>query len=73
MSSTACPHCGVVLDPPPKSNRKCPDCREQLVVRTRQGEKLVFTPAGAEQYDRDRQREVAANKARRHASHGHAD
>lgn len=62
-----CPHCGAAIDPTPKSNRKCPECREPIVVRTRQGAKLLFTPAGAEQYDRDRQREVAANKARRHA------
>lgn len=67
-SAVACPHCGVVLDPPPTSSRKCPECREPLVVRTRKGTKLVFTPAGAEQYDRDRKREIAANKARRHAA-----
>ena len=49
---TACPHCGVVLAPPPKANRKCPECRERLVVRTRDSDKLLFTPAGADDYDR---------------------
>ena len=63
----ACPHCGVVLDPPPKANRKCPDCREPIKVRTRDGAKLVFTPEGAVEYDRKRQAEFAYNAARRRA------
>lgn len=63
----ACPHCGVVLDPPPKSNRKCPDCRDPIVVRTRDGNKLLFTPAGADEYDRERKEEYARNAARRKA------
>lgn len=63
----ACPHCGVVLDPPPKANRKCPECREPIKVRTRNGEKLVFTPEGANAYDRKRQEEFAYNAARRRA------
>lgn len=66
--TAACPHCGVVLDPPPSGSRKCPDCRESIVVRTKAGTKLLFTPEGASRYDRERQREVAANKARRHAT-----
>jgi hypothetical protein len=51
---TACPHCGVVLDPPPKASRLCPHCREKLVVRTDPvtKEKLVLTPAGADDFDR---------------------
>ena len=64
----ACPHCGVILDRAPRANRKCPECREPIVVRTRDGAKLPFTPAGAEACDRQREREVAANKARRHAN-----
>lgn len=62
--TAACPHCGVVLDPPPKGNRKCPDCRDPIVVRTRGGNKLLFTPAGADDYDRQRKKEFARNAAR---------
>lgn len=65
--NTACPHCGVVLDPPPKANRKCPECREPLVVRTRDGNKLVFTPDGAADYDRQLKQEHDRNAARRKA------
>lgn len=65
--NTACPHCGVVLDPPPKANRKCPDCRDPIVVRTRDGNKLLFTPDGADAYDRQRKAEHDRNDARRKA------
>lgn len=64
---TACPHCGVVLDPPPKANRKCPECREPIVVRTRDGNKLLFTPDGADDYDRQLKRQHDRNAARRKA------
>ena len=63
----ACPYCGVVLDPPPKANRKCPDCREQLVVRTQQGTKLVFTPDDAARFDAERERGYREREVRRRA------
>jgi hypothetical protein len=60
----ACPHCGVVLDPPPKASRKCPECREKLVVRTDPitKEKVVLSPAGAADFDREK---VTAAKRRK--------
>jgi predicted Zn-ribbon and HTH transcriptional regulator len=49
----ACPHCGVVLDPPPKASRKCPECRAEIVVRTDRatGAKVYLTPEEAEQLE----------------------
>lgn len=29
----ACPHCGRSIEPPPKRSRKCPHCRQPIVVR----------------------------------------
>jgi hypothetical protein len=63
----ACPHCGCVLDPPPSGSRRCPECREQIVVRTREGQRFLLTPAGATRYDAERQHEFSNNRARRHA------
>lgn len=63
-----CPHCGVVIDPPPAGNRQCPGCRDPIVVRTRDGTQMLFTPDGAERYDRQRQEEYARNAARRRAT-----
>jgi hypothetical protein len=39
--TAACPHCAKVIEPRPRRARKCPHCREPLVVR--KGELL---PAG---------------------------
>jgi len=40
--STNCPHCEAVLDPPPKQSRKCPECRERIIVRTHPVSKAKF-------------------------------
>ncbi len=66
-SASACPHCGVVLDPPPKQSRKCPDCRESIVVRTDPDSKakLLLTEFGAEEFDRAKKARSARNKVLR--------
>ncbi len=66
-SASACPHCGVVLDPPPKQSRKCPDCRESIVVRTDPDSKakLLLTKSGAEDFDRAKKVLSARNKVLR--------
>lgn len=63
-SASACPHCGVVLDPPPKQSRKCPDCRESIVVRTDPDSKakLLLTEFGAGEFDRAKKARSARNK-----------
>ena len=48
MSTTGkCPHCNGVLDPKPKRKRKCPHCRETIIIR--KGE--LYTEQGAQEYD----------------------
>jgi len=66
-SASACPHCGVVLDPPPKQSRKCPDCRESIVVRTDPDSKakLLLTEFGAEEFDQAKKARSARNKVLR--------
>lgn len=53
-SPSACPYCGVVLDPPPKGSRKCPDCRARIVLRTDPDSKVkvLLTEGGADEFDR---------------------
>jgi hypothetical protein len=65
--AVACPHCGVVLDPPPRGSRKCPDCRESIVVRTDPvtKEKLMLTSTDADEYDRAKQRDRDRRKVLR--------
>ena len=59
--STNCPHCEAVLDPPPKQSRKCPECRERIIVRTHalSKAKLLLTEEGAAKFD-DTKRTLAA-------------
>ena len=42
-----CPHCGVSIDPPPKRSRKCPHCRQPIVVRRGH----LLTEAEADEFD----------------------
>lgn len=52
----ACPNCGVVLDPPPKSSRLCPRCRHRIVVRRVEGRTIYLTEAAVEVFEAERQR-----------------
>lgn len=61
----ACPSCGTILETPPKRSRKCPACKERIVVRTRRSDriKLFLTEAQGKQFDEQREREAARNDA----------
>jgi hypothetical protein len=44
---THCPYCMKVIDPPPKRSRKCPFCREKLILRRRR----LFTVSQGAEFD----------------------
>lgn len=52
----ACPNCGIVLDPPPKSTRLCPRCRRRIVVRHADGRAIYLTEAAVEVFEAERHR-----------------
>lgn len=52
----ACPSCAYPLDPPPERNRRCPSCREQIVVRRTEGRLVYLTEDAVVVFDRERQR-----------------
>ncbi len=52
----ACPNCGIVLDPPPKSSRLCPRCRHKIVVRRVDGRTIYLTEAAVEVFESERER-----------------
>lgn len=62
---TACPYCGIVLDPPPTRSRKCPECGDKIVVRTDRetGEKLYLTSEAVARFDAARTVASARKKA----------
>jgi hypothetical protein len=56
--TVACPNCGVVLDPPPKSTRLCPRCRHRIVVRRTDGRTVYLTESAVEVFEEERHRGV---------------
>jgi len=44
---THCPYCMKVIDPPPKRSRKCPFCREKLILRRHR----LFTVSQGAEFD----------------------
>lgn len=44
-STAVCPYCALVLDPAPTASRRCPRCRERIVVRRVPGRTVYITEA----------------------------
>lgn len=53
-----CPSCAVLLDPPPTRSRRCPYCREPIVVRRVDGRTAVFTEQAVAVFEAQRRREL---------------
>ena len=58
IAQVACPNCGIVLAPPPKSTRLCPRCRHRIVVRRSEGRTIYLTEAAVEVFESERRRGV---------------
>ena len=66
-AAAGCPSCGTLLDPAPTRNRRCPNCRQPIVVRRHEGRLVLLTEAAVAVFDAERQRErdeIARNDAR---------
>ena len=57
--AAACPSCGYLIDPPPARNRRCPACREPIVVRQVDGRSAYLTEAAVAVFVAERERESA--------------
>ncbi len=53
-----CPYCATPLDPPPPRTRRCPSCRQQVIVRRADGLALYLTESSAAVMDAERRREA---------------
>ncbi len=51
---THCPYCTKTIDPPPKRSRKCPFCREPIVLRR----KRLMTPEQARLFDEEQREKL---------------
>jgi hypothetical protein len=54
----ACPSCGLLLDPPPTSNRRCPRCRERIIIRRTEGRTVYLTEAAVAVFEGQRRRQA---------------
>ena len=56
LAGVRCPSCASLLDPPPERTRRCPYCREQIVVRRVDGRAVYLTEAALPVFEQERQR-----------------
>ncbi len=57
-AAIACPSCATLVDPPPTRNRRCPRCRQTIVVRRVGGRAVYLTEAAVEVFEAERRREA---------------
>jgi hypothetical protein len=57
-----CPYCGVVLDPPPTSSRRCDECQQRIIVKRIDGRAVYLAGAALPVFTAERRR--VANSAR---------
>ena len=53
----ACPSCGTLLVPPPARTRRCPRCRQAIVIRRTDGRTVYLTEAAVEVFEAQRRHE----------------
>jgi hypothetical protein len=55
-----CPYCAVLLRPPPETSRRCPRCRERIVVKHVDGRAVYLTTAALAVFDLEHRRTADA-------------
>jgi len=53
-----CPYCAALLDPPPPRTRRCPSCRQSVIVRRVEGAAVYLTESAAAVLEAERHREA---------------
>lgn len=49
-----CPHCGYEFEKMPSRKRKCPECKEEVIVRSKNKVKVLMTPVEARIFDAEK-------------------
>jgi hypothetical protein len=53
-----CPYCAFLMSPPPPRTRRCPSCRQQVIVRRLDGAAVYLTETAAAVLEAQRRREA---------------
>jgi hypothetical protein len=51
-----CPYCALFLQPPPSANRRCPRCRQAIVVKRTEGRTAYLTEAAVAIFEAERKK-----------------
>ncbi len=54
--AASCPYCALLLQPPPEASRRCPRCRERIIVKRVDGRVVYLTEASLLVFDAERRR-----------------
>jgi hypothetical protein len=54
--AVSCPYCALLLQPPPASSRRCPRCRQRIVVKRVDGRAVLLTEASVLVFNAERER-----------------
>ena len=58
----SCPYCALLLEPPPVADRRCPRCREKIIVKRIDGRAVYLTEGSVLVFEAERRR--VANSGR---------
>jgi hypothetical protein len=57
-----CPYCATLLDPAPQADRRCPRCRERIIVKRVDGRAVYLTEASVAVFEAERLRLTHAGR-----------
>jgi predicted Zn-ribbon and HTH transcriptional regulator len=57
-----CPHCGYEFEKLPSRKRKCPECTEEVLVRSKNKLKMLMTPVEAGAFDAEKKEKARKKK-----------
>ena len=57
-----CPYCALLLEPPPDASRRCPRCRERIIVKRVDGRAIYLTEASVLVFESERRRMANAGR-----------
>jgi hypothetical protein len=60
-----CPYCALILEPPPASSRRCPRCRQRIIVKRVEGRAVYLTEAAVMVFEAERQRIASSSRLTR--------
>jgi len=58
----SCPYCALLLQPPPESSRRCPRCRQRIIVKSVDGRAVYLTEAALLVFDSERRRSASSRR-----------